>query len=271
MSRDESERIADGGYPSERPAQHVGPSPIGAIRLFRAGFAGLRRNPSVLLAMALAGFAVAVVDWVRLADPVPAVQFAGVAGGQLTISYGVMVSVTAGTSTPLSALVDLRPQWLGWLAGLELLRNGALVLASVYGFATLLDAKLTVTTALRYAAVFGAFAALRTVAPSYSVGLLAGVVLIGLWLFVVARLAALPALLVGGASVSTAIGRSWRLTAGHGWSLVGIVALVGVASYTAASAPLAGPVLASVVAALQIAVVAAFVRLAGVHRAVTGR
>lgn len=265
MSRDESESAADGGFPAASAPRRNdgGGSRLTATRLLRDGAADLRRNPDVLLAMVLAGLAVIVVDWVRLADPVPAAEFVGITGGRVTIHYGVMVTVAAGTSTPLSALVDLRPAWLAWVAGLELVRNGALVLAGVYGFAALRDVDPSASATLRYGAVFGAFAALRTLTPTYSVGLLTGVVFIGLFLFVVVRLAAVPALLVEGASVRAAVDRSWRLAAGHGWPLLGVVAALGLASYALASAPRAGPVLGSLVAALQVAVVAAFVRRAG--------
>ncbi|WP_123537298.1 hypothetical protein [Halosimplex salinum] len=262
MSHEDRDPTSESRFPTAADARRGDESRLTAIRLLRDGVTDLRRTPSVLLAMVLAGLAVAVVDWVRLVDPAPVTEFVGLTGGRVTIHYGVMVTVVSGTSTPLSALAGLRPAWLAWVVGLELLRNGALVLAGVYGFATLLDVDATASATLRYAGVFGVFAALRAFFPTYSVGLVAGVLFIALFLFVVVRLVALPALLVTGASVSAAVGRSWRLAAGHGWSLLGVVAVVGLASFGAASVPVAGPVLASIVTALQVAVVAAFVRRA---------
>lgn len=247
---------------TERKATAGDRSTVTAGSLLRTAVADLRRNPSVVLALALAGLAVAVVDWVRVADPVPVAEFAGITDGRITIAYGVMVHVTAGATTPLSALVALRPTWLAWVAALELLRNGALVLACVYGFGTLLGTRPTPAAVARYGVVFAGFAALRWLAPSADVSVLVGVPFIALFLFVLARLAPVPALVVAGRSIPGAFARSWAIARGHTWPLLGVVVTLGLALFGLASVPLAGPVLASLAAAVQVGAVAAFVRRA---------
>jgi len=253
----------DGGYPTAADARRPDGAPLTGTGLFRDGLALLRRNPSVVLAVVLAGLTVAVVDWVRLADPIPVAAFEGITTGRLTVHYGVMVSVPAGVTTTPSALAGLQPGWLVWLGALELLRTAVFVGAGVYAFATLLDAEPTPAVASRYGLVFAADGLLRAFAPSADVPLLVGIPFVALYLYVVAHLVALPALLVEGWSILDAIGRSWRLATGHGWALGGVVVLIGLATFLSASAPVGGPVLASVVAAVQVGAVAAFVRRAG--------
>ncbi|WP_135362776.1 hypothetical protein [Halosimplex halophilum] len=252
----------DGGYPTGPAVERDDRVPLTGTGLVRESAVRLRRNPSAFLAMLLAGLAVAVVDWVRLADPVPVAAFEGITAGRVTVHYGIMVSVPAGVSTPLSALAGLKPGWLAWVAALELFRAAALAAAGVYAFATLLDAEPSRGAAARYGLAFGALALLRAFAPSADVPLLVGLPFVALYVYVVAHLVALPALLVEGASIPDALGRSWGLATGHGWALAGVVVVLGLATYLAGSAPVGGPVLASAVAAVQVGTVAAFVRRA---------
>ncbi|QLH84178.1 hypothetical protein [Halosimplex pelagicum] len=258
----ESATETDGGYATGRTVEREDRAPLTGTGLLREGLGRVRRNPSVLLAMVLAGLAVAVVDWVRLADPVPVAAFEGITAGRVTVHYGAMVSVPAGVSTPLSALVSLTRPWLAWIAALELFRAAALAAAGVYGFATLLDAEPTPAATARYGLVFGAFALLRALAPSVDVPVLVGIPFVALYFYVVVHLVALPALLVEGRSIPDAFARSWRLATGHGWALAGVVVVLGLATFLSASAPVGGPVLASLVAAIQVGTVAAFVRRA---------
>lgn len=262
MSHDTSDDdgVLDDGERSPAYAETGGRPPVTAGSLLREGLADLRRQPSVVLAMALAGLAVAVVDRVRVTDPVPVAEFVGVTDGRILVAYGVMGHVPAGATTPLAALVSLRPTWLAWVTALELLRTGALVLACSHGFATLLSVTPRPRAVARYAGVFAAFAALRWLAPRSDAPLLLGLAVVTLFLFVLARLAAVPMLIVSGRSVPAAFVRSWSLARGHTWPLVGIVVTLGLALFLLASVPLAGPVLASLGVALQVATVAAFVR-----------
>lgn len=251
---------ADGGYPTGPAVDRDDRQPLTGTGLLREGLGGVRRRPSVLLAMVLAGLTVAVVDWVRLADPVPVAAFEGVTAGRVTVHYGVMVSVPAGVSTPLSALAGLKPGWLAWVAALELFRAAALAGAGVYAFAALLDVAPTRAATARYGLVFGAFASLRAVVPTADVPVLVGVPFVALYFYVVVHLVAVPALLVEGASIPAAFRRSWRPATGRGWALAGVVVVLGLATFLAASAPAGGPLLASLVAAVQVGAVAAFAR-----------
>lgn len=261
MSRDGVDRVEGALDRPDEPGTDAGSeTAVTDGRLVRDALAGLRRNPSVVVAMLLAGLTVAVVDWVRVADPVPVVAFRGVQAGRIAFDYGVVASVTAGTTTPPSALVELRPAWVAWVAGLELLRTGAVALAGAYGLARLLDADLTVAAAVRYVAVFACFGAISALAPSVTVNVLVGLPFVAMFVYVVAHLVPLPGLLAAGRSVTDALGRSWRLATGHGWTLATLVVGIGLAGFLAASAPVAAPLLGSLVVAVQLGVVAAFLR-----------
>jgi membrane-anchored glycerophosphoryl diester phosphodiesterase (GDPDase) len=109
----------------------------------------------------------------------------------------------------------------------------------------------------RYAAVFGAIA---LASAEVTAGLLLGLPLVVLFLALLVRLLAFPAYLVGGRSITGALRRSWASTAGHAWPLAGVVVLVGFANHALSSLPLVGPVGSALAAALQVGVVAAFVR-----------
>ncbi|ELZ25664.1 hypothetical protein C475_09404 [Halosimplex carlsbadense 2-9-1] len=250
----------DGGYLTGPAVERDDGSPLTGTGLVREGVASLRRQPTVLVAMVLAGLAVAVVDWVRLVDPVPVAAFQGLTTGRLAVHYGVVVSVPAGVTTPLSALAGLKPGWLVWVGALELLRTAAFAAAGVYAFATLLDVEPTRAATARYGFVFAADALLRTVAPAADVPLFVGIPFVALYVYVVVHLVALPALLVDGESTRDALGRSWQLSTGHGWALAAVVVVLGLATFLSASAPVGGPVLAGAIAAVQVGTVAAFVR-----------
>ncbi|MFB6162042.1 MAG: hypothetical protein ABEJ86_01180 [Halococcoides sp.] len=239
-----------------------------ATGLFGDGVTIVRENPRVLLAMVLAGCAVAVVDWVRIADPVPVVEFVGLTDGRVMVYYVVMPSVIAGRSMELSTLADLSPAWVVWVVGLECFRTAAVVLAGASAFARALDVDLTASSLTAYSIVFGAFVGVGAFTPEISAPLIGGVVVAVLYFYVVVHLLAVPALLVDGLSIRVAISRSWGLASGHGWSLLAVVVALGLAAHALAS--LGGPVgvaavplAVSLVAALQVGIVVAFVRTAG--------
>jgi len=239
-----------------------------ATGLLGDGITIVRHNPHVVIAMVLAGCAVAVVDWVRIADPVPVADFVGLTDGRVMVHWVVMPSVISGRSTELSTLADLSPVWVVWVGGLEVFRTAAVALAGAYGFARALDVDLTAISMTAYALVFGALVGVGAFIPDISVPLVGGVVFAVLYFYVAVHLLAVPALLVDGVSIRAAISRSWGRTSGHGWSLLAVVVALGLAAHLLASlGDLVGvaavPLAVSLVAALQIGVVAAFVRTNG--------
>ncbi len=217
----------------------------------------LRREPRVVVAFLLAGIVVTGVDALRRGDPVTTVGFASLLDGHFSVKFGLVVRIISQAWTPLPAMFSLRPGWLVWTVGLELLRTAAIIGAGVYGFARLLETPLSLAAIVRYAAVFGA---LTLFSFNADVGVVLGVPLLILLFAVLVRLVAVPAYLVAGDSIFGAFRRSWYQTYGYGWAIFGVVIAVGFANHALSSIPAVGPVGSGLAAAFQVGAVAALVR-----------
>jgi hypothetical protein len=220
----------------------------------------LAAHPRALVACLLAGLVVAGVDWLLLHDAVPTVRYEGIEQGRIAATFRVVVAVESRARVPPSALLNLTPRWLAWTVGLVLAEYLAVVAASVYALAALLEVDLTAPAVLRYGALV---AALWLGAGRITFE--GGAVLFGLPLligfFVVAvRLVPLPGRVIRGDSIRAALGWSWRRARGHGWALFGVVLVVGVANHLLTSVPVVGPVGSGAVAALHAGVVATVCR-----------
>lgn len=256
--------LDDSGHPAAEEPDEPG---VTAGTLLSDAIGRLRESPDVVRAMLLAGVLVAVVDALRRGDPVPIVGYEGLQTGEVSIAWGFMVNVVSRASTPPSALVDLRPIWLVRTVWLDVIRWGAVVLASVYGFARLLEVRMTAATTGRYLLAFAFFGVTWV---DFDLGLVFGGVIILLFLVVLVRLSAFPGLIVAGESITGGLRRSWRLTKGHGWSLFGVVLVVGLANHALGSAPVVGPLGSSLAGALHVAVVVAFLDRVDAVDATTG-
>ena len=229
--------------------------PVTTGSLFAAAAHRLRRDPRVVGAFLVVGVLAAVVDVVRRGDPVPTASFVGVQEGTVSLRFGLLVDVIFRHPTPVTALPELRPRWFAWTVGLELVRGGALVVASVYAYARLLDETATVGSVARYAVVAFAFA---LVGVSADVGLVLGLPLGVLVVYLLVRFAPVSGLLATGASIPGAFRAGWRSTGGHGWTLFGVVLVVGLSNHLLGSVPLVGPVGSSLAAVVHVAVIAVF-------------
>lgn len=230
--------------------------PVRISTLLKGGVARLRNHPSVPVAFLLAGLLVAAVDALRRGDAVPTVGFLGLQSGQVSVRFGVLARVYARVTTPPAALYALQPSWLVRVAALELLRGAAVVAAGVYGFSRLLDTSPGVAATARYA---GVFALLSLAALQVDAGPILGIPLLVAFFILLVRVAAFPAFIVQGDGVVPALRRSWRRTRGHGWTVFGVVLVVGLANHALTSVPVVGPVGSGLAVALQTGVVAAFV------------
>ncbi|WP_135825782.1 hypothetical protein [Halorussus ruber] len=223
----------------------------------------LAANPAASVALLLAGALVAGADWYLLRSPVPTAGYEGIQDGRVTVAFEFVVSVVSRATVPPSALLHLKSRWLATAVGLELVAFLAVVAASAFALSRLLETRLTLPALARY----GLVAALLGVGVG-RVDFEGGAVLIGIplivaFLVVTVRLVPFPGRLVLGESVGTALRRSWTETRGHGWSLFGVVLVVGLANHLLASAPLAGPVGSGAMAAVHAGVVAAVIRRTG--------
>lgn len=219
----------------------------------------LAGDPRALAAMLLAGVVVAGVDWLRLHDPVPTTGYKGIQSGRVAFPFGIVVSVLSRTSVPASALLHLETGWLAATVGLELLSVTAVVAASSYALTRLLDVRLSLSAVLRYGAVV-ALVRYGMVRASFEGGaVLVGIPLLVALILVTVRLVPFPGRIVRGESVRVALGRSWAATRGHGWSLFGVVLVVGLANHALASVPVVGPVGSAAAGAVHAGVVATVV------------
>jgi hypothetical protein len=216
----------------------------------------LERHPSAIVALLVAGVVVIGIDWVQLHDPVPTKGYEGIQQGRVAASFTILVRVFSRADVPMSALVDLKPRWLALTVGLELLQVLVITLASAYALARVLDIDLSTGAVGRY----GLILLLLEVGP-FRANFEGGGALIGLLLIVpvfvvMVRLVPLPALLIRGDSITTAVGRSWTMARGHGWTLFGVVLVLGIANHLSASIPLVGPLGTAAVAAVHVGVLA---------------
>jgi len=224
--------------------------------LLTGGSHRLRKNPRIVGVFFLVGVLIAGIDFLRRGDPVPTASFSGIQAGTVSLRFGLLVDVVFRQSTPISALVDLQPRWLVWTVALELVRGGALVIASVYAYTQLLDETATLASAARYGCVMLVF---TLAAVDIDSGLLLGLPLGIVAVYLVVRFAPVSALLATGTPIQSTFRASWQMTRGHGWSLFGVVLVVGLANHLLASIPLVGSVGSSLTAAVHVAVITAFV------------
>lgn len=226
-------------------------------------FAGARRriwsHPRAILALLFAGSVVIGIDWLRLHDPIPSVGFSGIQDGHFSILFSIVVTVFSRVTVPLSALIGLKPQWLAWAIGLELLGLVAVVGAGAYALARLLQVPLTTTAILQYAGIV----VLLGFGPSINIDggiitILVGIPLIAVFLFLLVRLFAFPGLLIAEDSVRTALRGSLHRTKGHGRSLFTVIIILGILNHLLTSVPVIGPLGSAVVAVFHAGTIATF-------------
>ena len=220
----------------------------------------LRENLPALFALLAAGVIVAGTDWLLRRDPVPTVGYTSVLDGRFSVTIGVVVRVISDASTPLSALIGLRPRWLAWTIGLELPAFLVVSGAGAYPLARLLGVGLTRAAVLRYVAVA---AVLRLASVNFDLAggaVVLAIVLIPLAFVLLVRLFAVPGFLIVGRSIPDAFRDSWHRTRGHGRALFGVVFFIGLLNHLLASVSAIGPIGSALAGALHAGGVAAFLR-----------
>lgn len=227
------------------------------IALVTGAYRRLRTTPRALIAMVLAGLVVTGIDWLRLHDPIPTIGYVGIQEGHVAVLLSLPVTVFSRASVSLSALVGLKPQWLAWAVGLELLGFIVVVGATAYALARLLGTPLTTAAVVRYAALLGFFQFGPRIQLE-SAGLFVAIPVFIIWVFVLVHLFALPGLLIVGAPIRAALQHSWWRTTGHGWSLAAVIGLLGLLSHLGMSVPLIGPLGSALIASLHAGTIAVF-------------
>ncbi|ELY51335.1 hypothetical protein [Natronorubrum bangense] len=202
----------------------------------------LRRNPSLLVPFAIAGFVLAVADALRRRDPIPTLEreIPWENGLSIDLEYAGYPTGVAQTATPLESLVGLHPEYLAWGLTLYLLPLVAVVFAGVVTMARAMDRDVrlaTVGSVFGFVIVFDLVQrGLGSIDALQGMGLW-GLPLLMLYLAVTVRLFAVPGLLVAGRSPKRALLESVRRTRGHGWTVFGVILVVGLAGWALASLP----------------------------------
>lgn len=231
---------------------------VSAPTLLSGALVRLRAQPDVPLVLVLAGVVVAGTDWLRARSPVPVTEYNRFQTGDLNVAFELLVTVLPQNALTPSALLHLHPRWLLVTVGLELFAFVTVVLACTYALSTMLETDLSVGIVARYGVVL---AALRVGAPQITFtggSILIGLPLLAAVLYILVSLVPVPGRLVLGDSLVSALRRSWKRTNGYGWSLFGVVLLLGITNDLLASIPLVSPVGSALVAAVHAGVVATF-------------
>ncbi|HKT56919.1 MAG TPA: hypothetical protein VJR25_09110, partial [Microbacterium sp.] len=237
-------------YPAWTPASRPGIvplHPLGFGLLLGRSFAALRHNPRVLLGFALAVQGVAyivtvvVVGFVSFAlfsrlDNVPPGSsdydqlMAGSVG--FTVLVGVVLSLVVGAFSVLVQAVVVVDVARGVLAERPTLREIWAQVRPVawrlIGYAALLIAALVVAIAV------AAGIAIALGVANWAVGVIVAVFAllasIPLWLWLSTKLVLTPAvILLENATIRAGIARSWRLTRGRFWPILGVIVVIQLA------------------------------------------
>ncbi|QCS41494.1 hypothetical protein [Natrinema versiforme] len=215
--------------------------------------ARLRREPTLALPFAIAGVFLTVLDWLRRADPLPTLATGGGEWTRLSIEYAGYPTGVPETARSLEAFVGLRPPYLVWGIGLEILAFAAVAVAGIATVARASadierwDEALSGRRLLAYFGVVVSFDAVGRVLGSFDGGLLLGAVLAVPLFAAFVRAFAAPAFVVAGAGPLTALSRSWRATRGIGLRVLALVGCLGLAAWFLGSLPSVGTVLSTTV------------------------
>lgn len=204
------------------------------------------RSPALVLPFLVVALVVAGVEFLRRRGPVPVQTTSYSLATGFDVQSHIYPSALSQTTTPLNALVDLKPQYLAWVVGLELVTFLAVVVAGAVVVTRVTDSSLSLAGVVRY----GAFVVALGLLPS--VNFSGASIVVGLPLLVVAyyitvRLFAVPVFLVQGLGFRRAAGRSWAATDGRGWSVFGVLVLLGIGYSLTAVVPTVGPALSTAV------------------------
>ena len=216
----------------------------------------IRNDPLILLPFALAGIVLSIVDALRLSDPIPTSVTEGVSVENLSLEFAIYPTGTPGTSLPFGALVDLKSPYLLWALGLEIASVLAVSIAGWYTLTRVMGTDLRIDRFLSYTAfvvsvivVYRVLGGIGTIQLRGLFGLGIALVVFVLVVLVFVRLFVVPAFVVAGNTLPTAVVRSARTTRGNGVSIAGVVLFVGIGGWILGSAPLVGAFLSTLVIA----------------------
>ncbi|ELY94494.1 hypothetical protein [Natrialba taiwanensis] len=212
----------------------------------------LRRNPTLFVPFALAGFVLSVIDVLRSRDPIPTLVSGGLDKATVYLEFVGYPTATSQTVLPFEALVGLKPQYFAWGLGLYVLSMLAIAVAGVLTLTALLDGEAHLGPLPSYLGLVVGFdlaaRLLGSIAFLQGMGLW-GVIPLALVLFVLVWLFPAPGLVAAGASPLTAIRQSGVWIRGDRWPALGLIIILGIGAWLLGSVPVAGTFLTGVLVA----------------------
>lgn len=233
----------------DEPAGDRSPSTAGVV--LKTVRERLRRDPGLIVPFAIAGLIVAIADWFRQRDPIPAATPDSF-DQTISVQFSVFPTGTARTVRHADALVDLRTPYLVGAVGLELVVVLAVGVAGWLTITRALDATRRLGSLGRYLGVLSAVALLSRVLemPTIEVeSVLLGLLVLITGAFVLVCLFLVPGFLAVGRPVVAALRESVRASRGRRWSLFWLVVCFGLVSWVLARIPIAGGLLSTAVVA----------------------
>jgi hypothetical protein len=217
--------------------------------ILREAIDRLGRDPELVVPFAVAGVVLSVVGRLRLTDAVPTRVSDGLGETMVRVQFSLYPTGSETTGLPVAALVNLKLPYFLWAVGVELVVFLAVGIAGWFTLARAFGAERTMERLLTYLGFVAVVqAAFRLLGAVDGLGFVTLVALVGL-LAAFVRLFVAPALVVAGADIRTAVGRSSRLTAGEGVTVFGLVLAVGLSAWILGSIPVVGAFVSSAVVA----------------------
>ncbi|MXV63025.1 hypothetical protein GS429_13295 [Natronorubrum sp. JWXQ-INN-674] len=211
----------------------------------------LLRNPSLFAPFAVAGLVLATIDALRLRDPIPALEYAGLDKATLSLEYVGYPTGVNRMSVSLESFIGLELPYLVWGLGLHVLSLLVVALAGALTLTRLLDGEAQFGPLPSYlgfvVTVDFAHRLLDSIVPQ-GTGLF-GLVPLALLLAAMVLLFPTPGLIAAGASPWTAIRDGGVWVRGDGWSVFALVVIFGTSAWLLASVPVAGAFLTSALVA----------------------
>ncbi|RQH00856.1 hypothetical protein [Natrarchaeobius oligotrophus] len=232
--------------PNDGPADERASNSSGFEAVVANAIGRLRSDPVLWLPFLLAGLLSFAIDRRRAADALPVE--AGVDDATVSVAYAIYPSGVTETVRPLGALVDLRLPSLAYALGLEAL---AVLAVAGAGWLTIARARGDPLRPERFGrylllvvGVGAGYRLLEAVGVGYGGGsLLSGLAVLALAFAVLVRLFLWPALVLRGEGVAASLAKSWRDARGQGWTILGLILLIGLGAWALAHAPVVGTVL----------------------------
>ena len=243
------------------------PADLRAGEILSRGTSQLRRDPWLFAPFLVAGVVLSLIDWLRRVDPLPVLVSAPTVtdGVDITLEYMGYPTGVTGTERAFESLIGLEVPYLLWGVGLEVLALFVLSIAAGLTIGRAMDGSVSWVALARLSGyviglnlgfrVIGSFDAMQSMGV---IGLVPMVMV--LYLFV--RLFAIPGYIVAGQPIGAAIRESFHRTFGHGWTVFGLVLVVGFGTWLLAFVPYGATLLTStVIAPIHAVAIAAFLDL----------